>query len=204
MLLSSTWGKHSCMHVAGTAIALAAAALRPSKVCRGRCLLEEDGTVEIDQTANLTNSTTSIDIPVANLTQIFNATGPSSSAISNNTLPLDSDDSHRFENLPDSPLPSSSLQTSPILICPCNCTYVSASCCLSPIVWEDPSEQIQMKPPPANASVECDIGSGKWVPKPSASSSPTENEGGFIGMGSVKWNSSAAGPAMIPQYSSPT
>ena len=199
MFLDSTWGQHSCMYVAGTAIALAAAAIHPSKVCRGRCLLEEDGTVEIDQPDNQTNTTSSVDIPLTNLTK-FSISGSSLSS-AENTFPssLNRSDTNSSGNPPDFTLHTTSSQNSPTLICPCNCTYVSASCCLSRIVWEEPPKQVQMQPPPANATVVCDTGSGQWVPKPTSSGERKEENSGFIGIGSVKWNSSPANPVKIPK-----
>ena len=188
------------MYIAGTAIALASAAIQPNGYCRGRCLLEEDGTVEIDQSANQTNTTNPIDIPLANLTEFLNISSPLSSAVKN-SLALGKGDSDPSGIVPSVPLPNTPTQTSPILTCPCNCTYVSASCCFSRIVWEEPSKQIHMEPPPANSSVVCDPGSGLWVPKPTASSTSTADKHSFIGLGSVKWNSSAAGSVNIPRDS---
>ena len=54
---------------------------------------------------------------------------------------------------------------SSFLNCPCNCTYVSAGCCLTNTVWEDPSERVHMSPLPANATVICDESTGLWLPK---------------------------------------
>ena len=79
------------------------------------------------------------------------------------------------------------------LDCPCNCTYVSASCCLSDngIVFEDPSYQIPMDPLPANAPVCCNDRTGHWIWKSSGQCSEAVVNGsanGFVGLGSRPWN----------------
>ena len=176
------------MYVAGTASALAATAIKPSSPCRGRCLLEEDGMVEIDSPANEWNTTSLLDIPLANLTnfvQVVNSTSISTSNLSKNN------DSLPFRFPPDFPLPKT-LQASPILNCPCNCTYVSAACCISRIVWEEPSKQILMEPPPSDASVCCNARSGKWEPKSQGCGASNEGLTGFISLGSVKENNRTA------------
>ena len=161
--MSSTWGQHTCMYVAGTAIALATAAIKPNSPCRGRCLLEEDGMVEIEAPANQSNKTNPIQVPIANLTDFFNATNSTTSASSSEPSISSGKNSLPPGLLPGLPPLESPLQASPILTCPCNCTYVSAACCLSRTVWEERSNQIQMQPLLANASVRCNTGSGKWV-----------------------------------------
>ena len=187
------------MYITGTAIALASVALKPDGYCRGRCLLEEDGKVEIDPSTNQTNATKPIDIPLANFTQFLNI---SSSGVEDHVA-QGNGDSHPSGIPPTGAFPDSPSQTSPVLTCPCNCTYVSASCCFSRIVWEEPSKQIQMEPPPANSSVVCNTDSGMWVPKPTASSTSTGGKEGFIGMGSVKWNTSAVGSVHLSRNSLP-
>ena len=173
--LSSTWGQHTCMYVAAAAVSLVSAAVKPSGPCHGRCLLEENGAIEIP--ANLSNTTTSLDGPSANLTD------PSQPISSSDVVPVDSgtpsDSNNNSSAFGYSP--------SPILNCPCNCTYVSAACCLSRTVWEDASQQIQMDPLPANATISCDSGTGKWVNKTSESTPSKIDPVGFIGLGSVQW-----------------
>ena len=161
--LSSSWGQHTCMYVAGSAIALASAAIKPNRPCRGRCLLEEDGNIEIDGSDPNSNRTNPIDIPLANLTAYLDVVNSSDLTLGGQRSTLNN--STRLTPGPPKglPAPQSPTQTSPILTCPCNCTYVSAACCISRTVWEDPSMQIKMQPLPANASASCDAASGLWV-----------------------------------------
>ena len=49
-----------------------------------------------------------------------------------------------------------------------------------------------MDPPPANATVSCDASTGQWIPKAPRSTASKGDAGGFIGLGSVKWNTNAA------------
>ena len=60
--------------------------------------------------------------------------------------------------------------TVPDLVCPCNCTYVSYACCLSPtgIVLEDLGEKIETTIQPPNGTVCCDGRTGGWAVGPSA------------------------------------
>ena len=102
--LSATWGTFSCMHSFSSA-------------CRGRCLVEGNGTLEIPAAALAAPDNTSS-------TFNFSATA-----------------------------------------CPCNCTYVSAACCLSPtgMVFEDPVLKINTTVQAPNGSVCCDHQTGKWA-----------------------------------------
>ena len=99
---------------------------------------------------------------------------------------------------------------SPTFYCPCNCTYVSAACCLSysHIVHEDASRyQIPMDPLPEDSPVCCDPNSGLWLPKPSIEcerlAAANVSADGFVGLGSVKWDphsgSSRNRPPGFPQ-----
>ena len=56
----------------------------------------------------------------------------------------------------------------PSLTCPCNCTYVSHACCLSPdgIVKEDPTQKIQTSLKVPNNTVCCDGTTGDWTSAP--------------------------------------
>ena len=173
--LSSTWGQHTCMYVAGAAVAFVSAAVKPTGPCHGRCLLQEDGKLELPAPANASNT---------------NAPVPASSPIMS-----DATDALQFGTQPTTlpsgfPTPNITFPdtASPILNCPCNCTYVSAACCLSRIVWEAPSLQIHMAPLPANASECCDATSGKWMPKSEDTCTvlaSSNSDIGFIGMGSM-------------------
>ena len=234
--LSSSWSQHACTYITGAAGMMAAAAISPNK-CRGRCLLEEDGTLNIDSLTNGSDATASYDASniFANLTDALvanltgNILGNSSSLLSpsNETnspvpfnasglalgdFPLPSSGNDSFGNLssvvdsvtndtapivlPEQAILNDLDQPAPILNCPCNCTYVSAACCLSRFVWEDPSMQIKMDPLPANSSVCCDSNTGRWEPKSSGCGSSASNDstGGFIGLGNVKWKPNAFAP----------
>lgn len=137
---------------------------------------------------NASNFTTSVGIDVPELNDLINAYGAASDASSSSlenvfttttpgvsATPLTNRPptlSSPTNTLPFPPIPSLN-STSPILPdpgssllnCPCNCTYVSPSCCLTRDVWDDPMGQIQMAPLSANASVVCDSGTGRWVGK---------------------------------------
>ena len=179
--LSSTWGHHACMYIAGAALAhMQAATIEPYTHCRGRCLSEDSGTSNSTGAANITNH----GILKYN-TSFTNRTILSSNNFSSPPIPY----SYHSEALPltnnsvysykapthlRATLTGSSNNTDPqpippatSLTCPCNCTYVSASCCLSPYVWEDTSKRLQMAPLPANGTVCCNGTSGEWVPKSS-------------------------------------
>lgn len=51
------------------------------------------------------------------------------------------------------------------LVCPCNCTYVSPTCCLSGtgIVWEGSGMRVQTTVGAPNETVCCDGETGQWV-----------------------------------------
>ena len=89
------------------------------------------------------------------------------------------------------------------LNCPCNCTYVSAACCLSGsgIVYEDPSMQIHMDPLPANATVCCNERTGHWLWRSSGGCSSAVLNGtasDFINIGNVKWNNTFSNNVGFP------
>ena len=82
-----------------------------------------------------------------------------------------------------------------LLTCPCNCTYVSASCCLSDsgIVYESPSLQVHVAPIPDDDPICCDARSGMFLWRASGecreevvNGSPTN----FVGLGQRVWNGS--------------
>lgn len=117
--VDSTWGTYTCTlisNVASGAVAAAAAYVALGTACRGRCMLDANGTLDV-----LANTTT---------------TGPE----------------------PDSVMP-------PMLVGPCNCTYVSAACVLSTtgIVYEDPSAKIDTVVGAPNGTVCCDATTGLWT-----------------------------------------
>ena len=99
-----------------------------------------------------------------------------------------------------------------ILSCPCNCTYVSAACCVSTMVWDDAPYQIQMDPLPDNATVSCDTSTGEWVPKSLGEASPTSETAGmasptnstvgFQVLGHVTWDPYASARGTLPTGSS--
>lgn len=104
--------------------------------------------------------------------------------------------------------PASQIRPDPgssFLNCPCNCTYVSSACCLSDLVWEDPSFQIVMASPPANATVSCDEGSGEWVSKTktagvhTADAVTTSLNASFDDLGSVQYTSPPAAATFWPR-----
>ena len=116
--VDASWGTFTCKlasNVASGVVAAVAAYVGLGASCRGRCLLDSNGTFNI-----LANTT---------------ATGPE----------------------PDSAM-------APMLVGPCNCTYVSAACVLSEtgIVYEDPSAKINTVLGAPNGSVCCDGTTGLW------------------------------------------
>ena len=116
--VDSTWGTFTCKLASNKpsgAVAAAAAYLGLGSTCRGRCILDSNGTFNI-----LANTT---------------AAGPQ----------------------PD-------LAMAPMLVGPCNCTYVSAACVLSTtgIVYEDPSAKINTVVGAPNGTVCCDGTTGFW------------------------------------------
>ena len=188
-------------------------------VCsHGRCLLESDGTLDIAAAGNSTqrdpisysdfNPFSNMSTPeyaalVNALNGMNNPNSPfnyltsaihSSSDGSTSTLPLASDPP-AFPSL-DSQSPILPDPNSTILNCPCNCTYVSPSCCLTKDVWDDPMGQVQMAPLPANATVFCDETTGAWVTRSDQSDVVivTGTGTGFDKMGNVAYSSSPSIP----------
>ena len=181
--LSSTWGQHACMYVAGAALAhVQAKAIKPYPRCRGRCLSQDNDMINGTELANITDIATSgSNVSLANVTSLLPYHSPlrvPSSTRSGAYSHVNDSISLVFDNASTSVPPISSGSSAvpkdrpPVtdLTCPCNCTYVSAACCLSRIVWEDPQQQIKMDPLPANATVCCQASSGKWLPKTSSGS----------------------------------
>ena len=118
--VDSSWGTFTCSlasNVASGVVAAAAAYVALGTTCRGRCMLDSNGTLDI-----LANTTTTA--------------GPE----------------------PDSVMP-------PMLVGPCNCTYVSAACVLSTtgVVYEDPSAKINTVVGAPNGTVCCDATTGLWT-----------------------------------------
>lgn len=210
VLVNPSWGTHRCMFVAGASMALMAAT--KSSICRGRCLLEADGTIDLNTSLIDTNSedaTFTMPLPANVANQIFETLAPT--VVPSNTtfqptstqaIPLaiatrlGFDQSFASDSYADNH--SMAVRAAPLLSCPCNCTYISAACCLSQtrLVWEDPSEQIQLDPPPSNATVCCNRNTGKWVPKSAGcqSNSKLFSSGGndtktheFQDLGNVRW-----------------
>ena len=201
-------------------MALLAAAKKPG-FCRGRCLLEADGTLEIDASlldTGTDNASFTAPLPTNLADQIFETMSPTPISAGNSlqasitqALPSDiatalifnqSFPSDDFSLPPATPTGNISFrqQPAPVLYCPCNCTYISAACCLSQtrIVWEDLSEQVKMRPPPNNVTVCCDANNGKWMststgclyPSISSLNGSSPREGGFQALGTVRWNGS--------------
>ena len=188
------------MYVPGAAVAIAAMAVMPGNLCRGRCLLQNDGTLDIEAPSTGFGNATSHKISFVNSSQgppahelipeMLNTTG-----LHPSHLDLAIDTSKPPANMSSAlPALNASLagSTSAPLVCGCNCTYVSAGCCLSKTIWESHSQQIQMQPLPANASVYCDTRSGGWVSKPSNNSSNGKVNVGFVELGSVSFSPDAA------------
>lgn len=143
--VSSTWGTFKCRFMPDAVAVLAAAeALQVASVCRGRCLLDAHGEIEV---YNSTNSISAASPSITPAPLWFNSTSPS-----NATFPS-------YATAPD--------VISPIngLTCPCNCTYVSQACCLSRsgMVWEAPSLKIDTVVQAPNGSVCCDTMTGDWA-----------------------------------------
>ena len=130
--LSPTWGTFVCTYVPGIAAA-AAAAIKLGSDCRGRCLLDANGTFEVTATSN-------------------NATFSSANLNTTTTDPTTFDTTTYNSTVPD-------------LVCPCNCTYVSKACCLSPAgkVYEDLAMRIDTVVQAPNGSVCCDHQTGNWT-----------------------------------------
>ena len=156
-----------CIYVAGAAFAKSLARGRRGTCFNRRCLLESDGTLDITAptTASGDGSAGSADFtPFANMTSLEieelvdafqNWTG-STDLSDNFTSSLKGHTSLGSGNVssPIVPNPSGPYEPVPVpqidsagqilpdpgsskLNCPCNCTYVSAACCLSKTVWED-------------------------------------------------------------------
>lgn len=225
------------MHVAGALRSITVASRARGSPCRGRCLLEADGSLEIDASllGSMSDSNgTFVGAPPSSPTAPVPGQQPSNSrplgssvAFANNHSRASDLPSRLLRNQSSSsnttfPLSSPIFpqnatfddQPAPILYCPCNCTYVSAACCLSSIVWEDASKQIPMKPPANNATVCCDAGTGKWMSKatgcaalPATSTaaglSPSGGStGGFVNVGSVPWSGNRV-PHEVEHYHDP-
>ena len=69
------------------------------------------------------------------------------------------------------------LMKAPMLVAPCNCTYVSAACALSEsgIVYEDPGSKINTVVGAPNGTVCCDGGTGQWKLAPVQTDDPPKN-----------------------------
>ncbi len=129
--VDASWGTFTCQlasNVASGAVAVAAAYVALGTTCRGRCMLDTNGTLNV-----LANTT---------------STGPQ----------------------PDSVM-------APMLVSPCNCTYVSAACALSTtgIVYEDPSAKIDTVVGAPNGTVCCDGTTGLWRDSPVQRDTPAAN-----------------------------
>ena len=184
--LSSTWGQHACMYVAGAALAHAQATLvKPYTRCRGRCLPEDDNSINTTGVANTTDSAMdAFNASFVNLTRPspsfpFSKYSPSNHSGANlrnsdSIAPIfDNSSALLIPVIPGSSNGSQDRSGTRDLICPCNCTYVSAACCLSRIVWEDPEYQVKMDPLPVNTTVCCNVSSGEWLRKKSSGSQCT-------------------------------
>ena len=97
---------------------------------------------------------------------------------------------------PDSVMP-------PMLVGPCNCTYVSAACVLSTtgIVYEDPSAKITTVVGAPNGTVCCDGTTGLWKTSPVARDTPATNPlcpAAAAGAGAVQAGASSSGSGSVP------
>ena len=250
LVASSTWGQHACTHVAGAAAAIAAAAIK-QPVCRGRCLLSNNGifanatqtnlsfdsinnpanapsppppstTVVLGNTSNplypdnttilgYYPSDTSPSDTAPSDTDTYDADADESDGILTNTsspdpsingVPTIANSNSSFNNTPTAPpLPEYAIfndtDTNPSdmdpLTCPCNCTYVSAACCLSDsgIVYEPASMQIPIAPIPADEPICCDSRSGQYLWRSSGECDGAVVNGtskGFVELGDRYWN----------------
>ena len=161
------------MYVVGAAFAMTQAA-DPGGMCRhGRCILESDGTLDIkrsNDTSKDTTAGTAKSSPFMNMTQLETHQLVDAFSNSNAILQLKNltnNSSSLSEHVPEPQLDSAGQimldPESSRLNCPCNCTYVSAACCLSKAVWEDRSLQVHMAAPSANLTVACDESTGTWL-----------------------------------------
>lgn len=160
--------------------------------------LDMGGLVDAFENAMTSNSSTASD----NYTR--RPGGDMSSDLGNTSTPTGSKSSDLYEPSPVAQLDSAVYINpdpgSSLLNCPCNCTYVSAACCLSNTVWDDPSFRIQMAPLPANAVVTCDTNSGKWVPKLKGPSKPiTTSAGDFDDLGSAPYTPFPPAATYLPK-----
>ena len=98
---------------------------------------------------------------------------------------------------PDSVMP-------PMLVGPCNCTYVSAACILSTtgIVYEDPSAKINTVVGAPNGTVCCDGTTGLWrnssVVRDAPAANPLCPATPATGAGTVQVGASSSGSGSVP------
>lgn len=130
--LSATWGTFLCTYVPGIAAA-AAAAIQLSSECRGRCLLNANGTLEVTATPDNTTFT---------------------SAALNTTIV----DSTSYESTTFSP----SL-TDLACPCNCTYVSKACCLSLTGLVYEDPVMKIDTVVQATNGSVCCDHQTGNWT-----------------------------------------
>ena len=153
--VDASYGTFNCMSTASIASGVVAAAKAYTALggfCRGRCLLDSNGTFNI-----LANTTT--------------ATAATTSGAGDPEM------------------------KAPVLVGPCNCSYVSPACVLSETgtVYEDPGARIHTTVAGANQGLCCDGTTGMWRER--------KGEGGqgwscpVVGAGSGKGNASRAGGA---------
>ena len=153
--------------------------------------------LEYDALANALNGMNNPYLPFNYSTPAIN----DSSAGSTSILPLNSNPTPSATSYGATAFPSLDSQgpilpdpNSTILNCPCNCTYVSPSCCLTKDVWDDPMGQVQMAPLPANATVFCDETTGAWVPSWDRSDKVNGTRTAFDEMGNVAYSPSPSIP----------
>ena len=152
--ISMTWGRFICVAM-GATVQMA----RGYKQCaRGRCLLQEDGTIFVEPNATdlvpekyytVYENQTHEDPPLANQTKEVESTAE----LGNFTVKFNVTENAK----------STKPGTFPPLICPCNCTYLAFSCCFSTfvndlIIFE---EEINYGTP--GPSLHCDEQSGNWT-----------------------------------------
>ena len=184
--LDSSWGKFTCTTVAHAGFAVAAA-VSWNNCYSGRCLLEADGTLFISQAAaNATSKTVNGTSPTLDRylqlhpnDQIWKTVNQS---ISTSNAKANSSSTSAGAASENSGTPT--LTTGPF-VCPCNSTYVSRSCCLTPIVFEDTTT-----PPGKNSSFHqivrgpvgkcCDRDTGLLQDLLSSGSNVTDKEGACV------------------------
>lgn len=165
--LSSTWGRFQCMYVANVAVAIKLATSFRS--CNtGRCILEVAGTVYLDQAINVSYAHENVSLNKTNLSERERRLTPANISATGNTTSTSVTVSSSIPSLLNRLNSTNGLNAtrndtlaSPSLLCPCNCTFFSYSCCFSSIVYEVRSGDNTTYDPPASG-LKCMEETGKW------------------------------------------